>query len=213
MKRTIGWALGVCLVGGTVYLGLASSHREAPLISADPLADNTDIYAFVSPDAPNTVTLIANWIPLEAPAADRTSTSSATTSLYRINVDNDGDAQGRHRLRVPVQDPHPEPATPSSTTPARSRRSTIRTSTCGRPTRSRGSIAAAAMSSAATWRRRRSTSGCARRRTTRRSATRAIHTLTGRLEGVRRPARRSVLRRSRLGVRPARPAAVQLRRT
>ena len=42
MKRSIGWALGVCLVGGSAYLGLASSHREAPLISADPLADNTD---------------------------------------------------------------------------------------------------------------------------------------------------------------------------
>ena len=45
----------------------ASSHREAPLISIDPLADNTDLYAFRSPDDPNTVTIIANYIPLELP--------------------------------------------------------------------------------------------------------------------------------------------------
>ena len=44
-----------------------SSHREAPEISKDPVADNTDLYAFVSPDRPNTVTLISNYIPLEEP--------------------------------------------------------------------------------------------------------------------------------------------------
>ena len=47
----------------------ASSHREAPLISQDPLADNTDLYAFVSPDRPDTVTIIANYIPMETPAS------------------------------------------------------------------------------------------------------------------------------------------------
>ncbi len=41
----------------------ASSHREAPLISEDPTADNTDLYAFRSPDKPNTLTIISNWIP------------------------------------------------------------------------------------------------------------------------------------------------------
>ena len=45
-----------------------SSHREAPEISMDPVADSTDLYAFVSPDRPSTVTLIANYIPLQAPA-------------------------------------------------------------------------------------------------------------------------------------------------
>jgi hypothetical protein len=45
-----------------------SSHREAPEIAADPVADNTDVYAFVSPDAPDTVTLIANFIPGQDPA-------------------------------------------------------------------------------------------------------------------------------------------------
>ncbi|MBV9355189.1 MAG: DUF4331 domain-containing protein [Chloroflexi bacterium] len=45
-----------------------SSHREAPEISKDPVADSTDLYAFVSPDRPDTVTLIANYVPLETPA-------------------------------------------------------------------------------------------------------------------------------------------------
>src|SRR2546427_113289 len=47
----------------------ASSHREAPLISDDPTADNTDLYAFRSPDKPDTVTIVSNWIPGEDPAA------------------------------------------------------------------------------------------------------------------------------------------------
>ena len=45
--------------------GQASSHREAPLLAQDPMADNSDTYAFVSPDAPDTVTLIANFIPFQ----------------------------------------------------------------------------------------------------------------------------------------------------
>ncbi|MDQ1740696.1 MAG: hypothetical protein QOE53_2348, partial [Pseudonocardiales bacterium] len=44
-----------------------SSHREAPEVSKDPVADNTDVYAFVSPDRPDTVTLIANYIPMQQP--------------------------------------------------------------------------------------------------------------------------------------------------
>ncbi len=60
-----------------------SSHREAPEISKDPVADSTDLYAFVSPDKPDTVTLIANYVPLRARRAARTSTSSATTCCTR----------------------------------------------------------------------------------------------------------------------------------
>ena len=45
----------------------ASSHREAPLIARDPLADTTDLYAFVGPDKPDSVTLIGSWIPFEGP--------------------------------------------------------------------------------------------------------------------------------------------------
>jgi hypothetical protein len=93
MNRVVGIALGTGLVLGTVFLARASSHREAPLIAADPLADNTDVYAFVSPDATDRVTLIANWIPLEAPAGGPNFYKFGDDVLYRINIDNDGDAR------------------------------------------------------------------------------------------------------------------------
>src|SRR5882757_3317691 len=70
----------------------ASSHREAPLISQDPLADNTDLYAFVSPDHPDTVTIIANYIPFETPASGPGFFSFDPNAVYNIYVDNDGDA-------------------------------------------------------------------------------------------------------------------------
>jgi hypothetical protein len=70
----------------------ASSHREAPLISGDPRADNTDVYAFVSPDAPDTVTMIASWIPFEEPSGGPNFYPWADGARYNINVDNDGDA-------------------------------------------------------------------------------------------------------------------------
>ena len=68
-----------------------SSHREAPEISKDPVADNTDLYAFVSPDAPDTVTIIANYIPLEDPAGGPNFFNFGDDVLYEINIDNDGD--------------------------------------------------------------------------------------------------------------------------
>jgi hypothetical protein len=71
----------------------ASSHAEAPLISQDPRADNTDLYAFVSPDKTNTVTMIANYIPLEQPASGPNFYSFDDTVLYEIKVDNNGDGR------------------------------------------------------------------------------------------------------------------------
>src|SRR6266571_7986734 len=71
----------------------ASSHREAPLISQDPLADNTDLYAFVSPDRPDTVTIIANYIPMETPASGPGFFSFDPNVVYNIYVDNDGDGE------------------------------------------------------------------------------------------------------------------------
>jgi Domain of unknown function (DUF4331) len=64
----------------------ASSHAEAPLISQDPRADNTDLYAFVSPDKPDTVTIVANYIPLEAPASGPNFYSFDPSVLYQIHV-------------------------------------------------------------------------------------------------------------------------------
>jgi hypothetical protein len=68
-----------------------SSHREAPEISKDPVADNTDVYAFISPDNPNMVTLIANYIPLEGPAGGPNFYEFGDDVLYEIHIDNNGD--------------------------------------------------------------------------------------------------------------------------
>ncbi len=70
-----------------------SSHREAPGISNDPAADSTDVYAFVSPDKPSTVTLIANFVPLEDPAGGPNFYEFGDDVLYEIHIDNDGDGR------------------------------------------------------------------------------------------------------------------------
>lgn len=70
-----------------------SSHREAPEISKDPVADSTDVYAFVSPDDPGTVTIITNYVPLEAPAGGPNFYEFGDDVLYEIHVDNDGDGR------------------------------------------------------------------------------------------------------------------------
>src|SRR5579871_6176829 len=70
-----------------------SSHREAPEISKDPVADSTDTYAFVSPDSPGTVTILSNYIPLEGPDAGPNFFEFGDDVLYSIYIDNDGDAQ------------------------------------------------------------------------------------------------------------------------
>ncbi len=85
---------GAAIVGAAALLPVrASSHREAPLITADPLADNTDLYAFVSPSAPDRVTIIANFIPLEAPYGGPNFYKFDDNVVYAIKVDNDGDAR------------------------------------------------------------------------------------------------------------------------
>jgi len=99
-------AVGVLGAVGVGHLW-ASSHREAPLISEDPVADNTDVYAFVSPDKPDTVTIVANWIPLEEPAGGPNFYKFGDEVLYELNIDNDGDARDdivyQFRLKTDVQ--------------------------------------------------------------------------------------------------------------
>src|SRR5947208_10709843 len=68
-----------------------SSHREAPSISQDPVADNADTYAFVSPDDPTTVTILTNYVPLEGPPGGPNFFEFGDDVLYSIYVDNDGD--------------------------------------------------------------------------------------------------------------------------
>src|SRR3981081_1032276 len=70
-----------------------SSHREAPEISKDPVADNTASYAFVSPDRPDSVTLITNYIPLEGPDGGPNFYEFGDDVRYDIHIDNDGDAK------------------------------------------------------------------------------------------------------------------------
>jgi hypothetical protein len=70
-----------------------SSHREAPEIAKDPVADSTDVYAFVSPDAPTTVTLIANYVPLQEPAGGPNFYEFGADVLYEINIDTQGNAE------------------------------------------------------------------------------------------------------------------------
>jgi hypothetical protein len=88
-----GAVLAAGLGALTPVTALASSHREAPLIAGDPRADNTDTYAFVSPDAPSTVTLLANWYPFEEPNGGPNFYPFATNALYNIKVDNNGDGR------------------------------------------------------------------------------------------------------------------------
>ena len=80
----MGWALSVA----------ASSHREAPLIANDPLADNTDVYAFRSPDNPNTITLIACYIPTELPHGGPNYNTFGENIRYELHVDNDASKSG-----------------------------------------------------------------------------------------------------------------------
>ncbi len=70
----------------------ASSHREAPLITEDPTMDNTDVYVFRSPDAPDTITIIANYIPFEEPAGGPNFFNFSEAGVYEIHIDNNGDA-------------------------------------------------------------------------------------------------------------------------
>ncbi|WP_416981784.1 DUF4331 domain-containing protein [Streptomyces sp. T028] len=99
---------GALAAGGLAAAGVAtlepgavsaSSHREAPLISGQPRYDNTDVYAFVSPDSPETTTIIANWIPFEDPAGGPNFYTFAEDAQYDIHIDNNGDAQGELLLR------------------------------------------------------------------------------------------------------------------
>ncbi|NUS50180.1 MAG: DUF4331 domain-containing protein [Nocardioidaceae bacterium] len=86
-----------------------SSHREAPEISKDPVADNTDVYAFVSPDRPDTVTLVANFIPLQKPDGGPNFYEFGDDVRYEIHVSNGGRARSdvsyRFRFHTEIRNP------------------------------------------------------------------------------------------------------------
>ncbi|MEL6987637.1 MAG: DUF4331 domain-containing protein, partial [Bacteroidota bacterium] len=90
----------------------ASSHREAPLIMNDPLADNTDLYAFKSPDDPNTITIIANYIPGELPFGGPNYYSFGENIRYEIHIDNDVNTPGDDIIyRFTFQKENQDPST------------------------------------------------------------------------------------------------------
>lgn len=93
----IGATASVGAVGTTV---VGSSHREAPLTALDPTGDNTDVYAFVAGDAPDAVTLIANWVPFEDPAGGPNFYRFDDRARYYLNIDNTGDGAADLRYRV-----------------------------------------------------------------------------------------------------------------
>jgi uncharacterized protein DUF4331 len=113
MRTLVLAILGVALAGAVLLVrgpapdaGTASSHREAPLIAEDPSADTTDLYAFRSVDAPNSLTVIANWIPAEDPAAGPNWYRFSERARYSIKIDRNGDAKPdvTYRLRFKNRD-------------------------------------------------------------------------------------------------------------
>ncbi|WP_394617860.1 DUF4331 domain-containing protein [Lentzea sp. JNUCC 0626] len=93
--------LNAAMFGGSG--ATASSHREAPLIAGDPAVDNTDLYAFVSPDHKDTVTLVGNWSGFQEPNGGPNFFPWAEDAQYDFNVDNDGDAKPDVTLRFTFQ--------------------------------------------------------------------------------------------------------------
>src|SRR5438105_4567302 len=88
MKRKIYAAICLLLMSVNTFPVFASSHREAPLIGSDPLADNTDLYAFRSPDDLNKITIIANFVPFQLPQGGPNYYSFGEDIRYEIHIDN-----------------------------------------------------------------------------------------------------------------------------
>jgi hypothetical protein len=103
MKR-LALVAAVLAIGVAVPLSLGSSHREAPLTSIDPTADDTDVYAFTAPDAQHALTVVANWVPFEDPAGGPNFYKFDPKARYYINVDNTGDGKPDVRYRFRFRD-------------------------------------------------------------------------------------------------------------
>jgi hypothetical protein len=86
-------AVGMATGAFAPLWGSASSHREAPIVAGDPEVDTTDVYAFVSPNKPDTVTIVGSWFPFEEPAGGPNFYQFEDGAHYEFNIDNDGDAK------------------------------------------------------------------------------------------------------------------------
>jgi hypothetical protein len=91
--RKLAFAAAMVAAAIAVPLSIGSSHREAPNISLDPTADNTDVYAFSAKDAPGALTVVANWIPGEVPANGPNFFRFDDRARYYIHIDNTGDGR------------------------------------------------------------------------------------------------------------------------
>jgi hypothetical protein len=91
--KVLGAASVAALAAGSLAVSgvFGSSHREAPRIMLDPAADNTDVYAFTAKDAPGSLTVVANWIPLEEPAGGPYFGKLDPNARYYVKIDNTGD--------------------------------------------------------------------------------------------------------------------------
>jgi hypothetical protein len=103
MKR-LAIVAAVVALGVAASLSIGSSHREAPLSSIDPTADDTDVYAYTAKDAPHSLTVAANWIPFEDPAGGPNFYKFDPKARYYINVDNNGDGRYDVRYRFRFKD-------------------------------------------------------------------------------------------------------------
>ncbi len=106
-RRLLALAGAGLLVLAAVGPVTGSSHREAPYVSTDPTADNTDVYAYVSPNFPDSVVLIANFVPVQEPAGGPNFFNFDPNVLYEIHVDNNGsggdDVTYQFRFRNEIQ--------------------------------------------------------------------------------------------------------------
>src|SRR2546427_149015 len=112
MRKRVLLAVAAAATMGLMVAPLtasASSHREAPLIAEDPLADNTDLYVFQAPDNPSNVVLVANYVPFENPAGGPNFYRFGDDVRYQIHVDNVGDGRSHvtfsFRFRTSTVDP------------------------------------------------------------------------------------------------------------
>ena len=92
-SKALGAASAAALLAGSLAVSgvFGSSHREAPGILKDPTADNTDVYAYTAEDAPGSLTVVANWIPLADPAGGPNFYPLDEDAKYYVKIDNTGD--------------------------------------------------------------------------------------------------------------------------
>jgi Domain of unknown function (DUF4331) len=93
IRRALVATASAALLALSANPSSASSHREAPLIAGEPQLDNTDTYAFVSPDKSDTVTIVANWVPIQEPSGGPNFYPFSNNARYQVHIDNNHDAK------------------------------------------------------------------------------------------------------------------------